>query len=173
MNNGTAKQNRVACVETIDWIHVITCKSLDAALIGSDSWNKLRKMMEKWVILKDIWIAIENGVRRYTVHPKKYDPDNMPPEPPSPFVPTFNAPRNRLNVAFRTQSQIGRGNFIKGRLSRDWITCMDHHFQASGSKIKGQECITKMIMALWEHMDRLWTYRNNRYPENTNQQVAR
>jgi hypothetical protein len=28
-------------------------------------------------------------------------------------------------------------------------------------------------MSLWEHMDRLWTYRNNRYHENTNQQVAR
>jgi hypothetical protein len=28
-------------------------------------------------------------------------------------------------------------------------------------------------MSLWEHMDGLWTYRNNRYHENTNQQVAR
>jgi hypothetical protein len=28
-------------------------------------------------------------------------------------------------------------------------------------------------MSLWEHMDQLWTYRNNRYHENTNQQVAR
>jgi hypothetical protein len=50
---------------------------------------------------------------------------------------------------------------------------MDHHFQSSGSKLTGQECITKLIMALWEHMDRLWTSRNNRYHENTNQQVAR
>jgi hypothetical protein len=30
-----------------------------------------------------------------------------------------------------------------------------------------------MIMSLWEHMDRLWTYCNNRYHKNTNQQVAR
>jgi hypothetical protein len=28
-------------------------------------------------------------------------------------------------------------------------------------------------MALWEHMDRLWMYRKNRYHENTHQQVAR
>jgi hypothetical protein len=28
-------------------------------------------------------------------------------------------------------------------------------------------------MPLWEHTDRLWTCRKNRYHENTNQQVAR
>jgi hypothetical protein len=50
---------------------------------------------------------------------------------------------------------------------------MDHHFQSSGSKLAGQECITKLIMSLWEHMDHLCMYRNNRYHENTNQQVAR
>jgi hypothetical protein len=50
---------------------------------------------------------------------------------------------------------------------------MDHHFQSNGSKLTGQECITKLIMSLWEHMDRLWKYRNNRYHKNTHQQVAR
>jgi hypothetical protein len=155
-----------------EWRHVITCKSLDAELIRADSWIKLRKMMKKWGMSKDVLIAIENGVHHYTVNPKKRDPDNMPPEPPPPFGPTFNAPRNRLKVAFRAQSQIGWDNFLQGRLSRDWITCMDHHFQSSGRKLTGQECITKLIMGLWEHMDRLWTYRNNRYHENTNQQVA-
>jgi hypothetical protein len=28
-------------------------------------------------------------------------------------------------------------------------------------------------MGLWEHMDRIWTYFNNRYDENTNEKVAR
>jgi hypothetical protein len=50
---------------------------------------------------------------------------------------------------------------------------MDHHFQTNGSKLTGQECITKLILGLWEHMDRIWTYRNNIYYENTNQQVVR
>jgi predicted nucleic acid-binding Zn-ribbon protein len=50
---------------------------------------------------------------------------------------------------------------------------MDHHFQSNESKLTGQECITKLIMELWEHMDRLWMYRNNRYHENANQQVLR
>jgi hypothetical protein len=161
------------CGDNEDLRHVIICKSLDAELIRADSWSKLRKMMEKWGMSKDMWIAIDNGVRHYTVHPKKHDPDNMPPEPLSPFGPTFNSPRNRLKVAFRAQSQIGWYNFIKGRLSRDLITCMDHHFQSSGSKLTGQESITKLSMALWEHMDSLWTYRNNRYHDDTKQQVAR
>jgi hypothetical protein len=105
-------------------------------------------MMEKWGMSKDMWIAIENGVSHYTVNPNEHDPDNMPPEPPPPFGPMFNAPRNRLKVAFRAQSQIGWDNFLKRRLSRDWITCMDHHFQSSGSKLTGKECITKLIMGL-------------------------
>jgi hypothetical protein len=86
---------------------------------------------------------------------KKREHDNMPTEPSPPFGPTFCAPRNRLKVAFRAQSRIGWDNFLKGRLSQYWISCMDHHFQSNGSKLTGQECITKLIMSLLEHMDRL------------------
>jgi hypothetical protein len=50
---------------------------------------------------------------------------------------------------------------------------MDHHFESTGSKLTGQECITKLIMSLWEHMEILSKYRNDRYHENTNQQFAR
>jgi hypothetical protein len=129
--------------------------------------------MDKWSLPSDMWITMENGVRHYTLNPLKRDPDNTPLEPPSLFGTTFHTPRNRLKVAFCAHSQIGWDNFLKGRLSRDWITCMDCHFQTYGSKLTGQECITKLILGLWEHMDRIWTYRNNRYHENTNQQVAR
>jgi hypothetical protein len=94
------------CGDNEDWRHVITCKSLDAELIRADYWSKLRKMIEKWGMSKDMRVAIENGVRHYTVNPKKRDPDNMPPEPPPSFGPNFNAPRNRLKVAFHAQSQI-------------------------------------------------------------------
>jgi hypothetical protein len=120
-----------------------------------------------------MWFTIENGVRHHTMNSKKHEHDNIPTEPSPPFRPTFYAPRNRLKVAFRAQSRIGWENFLKVRLSRDWISCMDHHFQSNRSKLTGQEYITKRIMSLWEHMYRLWTYRNNRYHENTHQQVAR
>jgi hypothetical protein len=135
--------------------------------------EKLRKMMDKWSLSSDMWIAIENGVRHYTLNPLSRDPDNMPSEPPSPFGTTFHTPLNILKVALRPQSQIGCDNFLKGRLSRDWITCMDHRVQANGSKLTGNECINKIIMRLWEYIDCIWTYRNNIYHENTNHQVVR
>jgi hypothetical protein len=162
------------CGDHEDLRHVITCKSLDAELISAYSWSKLRKLMDKWSLSTDMWITTKNGVRHYTLNPLKSDPDNISLEPPSPFGTMFHTPKNKLKVAFRAQSQIiGWENFLKGILSCDWITCMDHHFESNGSKLTGQECITNIIMGLWEHMDRIWTYRNKRYHENTNQQVAR
>jgi hypothetical protein len=107
---------------------------------------------------QDMWLTIENGVRHYTMNPKKREHDNMPAEPSPTFRPTLYAPRNMLKVSFRAQSRIGWDNFLKGRLSRDWITCMDHHFESIGIRLTGQECIIKLIMSLWEHMDRLWMY---------------
>jgi hypothetical protein len=136
------------CGHHEDWRHVITCKSLDAELIITDSWIKLKNQMDKWSLPSDMWIAMENGVRHYTTNPLKRDPENMPTEPSSPFRTTFYTPRNRLKVAFRAQSQIGWDNFLKGRLSRDWITCMDYHFQTNGSTLTQQECITKLILGL-------------------------
>jgi hypothetical protein len=159
------------CGNHEDWRHVLTCKSLDAELIREQSWSKLGKLMDKWSLSYDMWMAMENGVRNYTLNPLKRDPDNMPSEPPSPFGTTFHTPRNRLKVAF-CASQIVWDNFLKGGFTRDWIMCMDHHFQSNGSKITGQKCITKLIMGRWEHTDHIWTYRNNIYHENTNQQVS-
>jgi hypothetical protein len=58
-------------------------------------------------------------------------------------------------------------------MSRDWISCIDHHFQENGSKLTGQECITKFIMGVWDQIERIWTYGNSRYHDNTSQQVSR
>jgi hypothetical protein len=44
---------------------------------------------------------------------------------------------------------------------------------ARASKLIGQECITKLILGLWDHMNRIWTYHNNRYCENINQNGTR
>jgi hypothetical protein len=65
------------------------------------------------------------------------------------------------------------GQLLKERMSRDWIICIDHHFQENGSKLTGHECITKLSMGLWDHMDCIGTHRNNIYHENNNQKVVR
>jgi hypothetical protein len=105
------------CGDNEDLRHVLTCKSLDAELIRADSWSKLRKGMEKWVMSQDMWITIENGVCHYTINPKKREHDNIPTEPSPPFGPMFYAPKNRLKVSFHAKSRIGWDNFLKGRLS--------------------------------------------------------
>jgi hypothetical protein len=128
------------------WRHVCTCKSLESELIRADSWSKLRKLMDTWSLSSDIWITMENVVQHYTLSPLKRDPGNMPPEPPPPFGTTFQTPRNGMKVALRVQSQIGWDNFLKGRLSHIWITCMEHHFQSNGNKLTGQECMAKLII---------------------------
>jgi hypothetical protein len=86
-------------------------------------------MMDKWSISEDMCTSMDNGVRQFTQNPLKCDPVNMPAEPPSPFGTTLYTPRNILKVAFRAESKIGWDNFIKGRMSREWIRCIDHHFQ--------------------------------------------
>jgi hypothetical protein len=108
------------CGHHEDWRHILTCKSLDAEMIRADSWSKLKKQLDKRSLSLDMWIATESGVRHYTMNPLKRDPENMPPEPSSPFGTTCYTPRNRLKVAFRAQSQIGWEKFLKGRLSRDY-----------------------------------------------------
>jgi hypothetical protein len=42
------------CGDNEDWRHVLTCKSLDAELSRADSWNKLRKGVEKWGMSQDM-----------------------------------------------------------------------------------------------------------------------
>jgi hypothetical protein len=104
--------------------------------------------MDKWSLSAYMWAAMDNVVRHYTQNPLNRDPGHMPAEPPYPFGTNFYTPRNRLKVAFCAQSQIGCDNFLKGRMSRYWISCIDHHFKENGSKLTGQECITKLIMGL-------------------------
>jgi hypothetical protein len=67
------------------WRHVRTCKSLDAELIRSYSWSKLRKMMDKWILSADMLISMENGIQPYTLNLLKCDPENMPADPPPPL----------------------------------------------------------------------------------------
>jgi hypothetical protein len=52
------------------------------------------------------------------------------PTPRKPFGVTFNTPRNLPQQACRTQSHIGWENFLKDRISREWLTyvrCNETH----------------------------------------------
>jgi hypothetical protein len=146
---------------------------IDAELIRAYSWSKLKKAMDKWKIPNDVWIAIQKGMQKYMQHPAKREPQDMPHEPPTPFPYTLHSQRNRIKVAFRMQSRIGWENFTKGRLSREWADVMEWHYKNEGLKLIGTECVTKLIMALWDNLHRIWTYQNTRFHEKDNETIAR
>jgi hypothetical protein len=106
-------------------------------------------------------------------HPAKRDPRDMPQEPPTPFPHNFHSQRNRIKVAFIMQSHIGWESFTKGRLSREWVDVMECHYKNEGLKLTGTECVMKLIMALWDNLQRIWTYRNTIFHDKDNETVAR
>jgi hypothetical protein len=156
-----------------DWRHIITCKSLDASLHRTESWTKLKKSMIAWRIPPDFWIAIEKGINHYAKHPLKRDKENMPPERQKPFGTTLYTLRNILQVAFRKQSRVGWEKFLKGRICTEWCTYIKHHLTSSNTKKDYQEWATQLILALWEHMYRVWTFRNTVHHEDNQGWVAR
>jgi hypothetical protein len=124
---GEAKPCCMCNCETEDWRHVITCGSIDASLDRAASWGKLRKSMERWHLPPDFWTTTEKGVNHYTERPHKRTIQSKENEPQKPFGVTFNTPRNLLQQAFRTQSHIGWDNFLKGLISRYWLTYVRHN----------------------------------------------
>jgi hypothetical protein len=62
---------------------------------------------------------------------------------------------NIIKVAFRMQSRIGWEIFTKGRVSREWVDIMERHYKNDGLKLTGTECVTKIIMALWDNLQRI------------------
>jgi hypothetical protein len=122
---------------------------------------------------QDFWTAIEKGVNHYTERPHKRTTQSKENEPQKQFVVTFNTPRNLLQQAFRTQSHIGWDNFLKGRISRDWLTYVRHNEENSNGHGKSQDWYAKFIGGLWEHSKRLWQFRNDIYHEDNEGTIAR
>jgi hypothetical protein len=133
----------------------------------------VKKAMKAWMTPPYFWIAIEKGISHYATHPLKRDKDNMPPEPQKPFGTTFYAPHNILQVAFRKQSHVGWENFLKGIICTEWCTYIKQHLASSNIKREYQEWATKLILALWDHIYRAWTFRNTVHHEDNQGRVAR
>jgi hypothetical protein len=156
-----------------DWRHIITCKSLDASLHRTESWTKVKKAMKAWRIPADFWIAIEKGINHYAAHPLKRHKEGMLPEPQKPFGTTVNTPRNILQVAYRNQSYVGWENFFKGRICTEWSTYFNQNLASGNIKKDYQEWSTKLILALWDHIYRVWMFWNKVHHEDNQGWVAR
>jgi hypothetical protein len=144
----------------------MTCRSLDASLHRADSWENVKKDMAIWQLPNDFWTAVQKGLQFYIDHPLrrvKEDPYNPTPQPVSPFPHGFNQPRNLLKQAYRVQSNIGWDNFTKGRITRHKQNYINHHLQNKNIKLPKDEWAATLIIALWEHLRRVWKFRNGVY----------
>jgi hypothetical protein len=170
---GEAKPCCMCNCETEEWRHVLTCGSIDTSLHRAASWGKLRKSMERWHLPQDFWTTIEKGINHYTERPHKRTIQSKENEPQKPFGVTFYTPGNLLQQAFRTQSHIDWDNFLKGRISRDWLTYVRHKDEHSNGHGKSKYWSAKFIGGLWEHLKRLWQFRNDIYHQDNEGMIAR
>jgi hypothetical protein len=145
-----------------DWIHVLTCPSIEASMNQDESWAKA---MKHWKLPNDFWTANEKGVRGYTRNPQDGAIN-------TPFPPTYDDKRNHLKLAFREHNKIGWDNLLKGQTSRQWIEYMKQHIEHENIKLQAKEWAPKIILALWDHMLRLWQYRNDALHEDDSKRVA-
>jgi hypothetical protein len=153
-----------------DWRHVVLCRALDADLNRAESWEKVKKAMTIWKLLPDFWTAVQKGVQFYIDNPHKHylQEENEPPTPqaPAPFQPTLNNARNLLRQAYRAQSAVGWENFMKGRIFRQWETHIAFHIRQKQICLTSKEWGAKLIIALWDHLHQIWTFRNGVLHEN-------
>jgi hypothetical protein len=132
--------------------------------------------MSIWKLPNDFWTAIQKGLQLFIDHPLqrvREDPQNPTPKPATPFPHGFNQPRNLLKQAYRAQSNIGWDNLTKGRITRHWQNYINHHLQNKGIKLPKDEWAAKLIIALWEHLQRVWNFCNGVYHADNNGQIAR
>jgi uncharacterized protein with von Willebrand factor type A (vWA) domain len=57
-------------------------------------------------------------------------------------------------------------------MGKQWIEYIKQHIQNENIKLKAYEWAPKMIQALWDHMPRLWQYRNDALHKNDMKKVA-
>jgi hypothetical protein len=160
-----------------DWRHVISCRALDADLNRDDSWEKVKKATTIRKLPPDFWTAVQKGMQFYIDNPnkRKLQEENEPPAPqaPAPFQPTLNNARNLLRQAYQAQSAVGWEKFMKGRIFRQWETYIAFHIRQKQIGLPAKEWAAKLIIALWDHLHRIWTFRNGVLHENKQGHIAR
>jgi hypothetical protein len=149
-----------------DWRHVISCRALDADLNRADSWEQVKKAMTIWKLPPDFWTATQKGIQFYIYSPDNPDKRKMQdedeptiPHTPAPFQPTLNNARNLLRQAYRAQSAVGWENFMKGWIGQ-WETHITSHIRQNQIGLLAKEWVAKLIITLWDHLHRIWTFRN-------------
>jgi hypothetical protein len=94
------------------------------------------------------------------------------PQPAASFIPRLNSAINLLRQAYRSQSEIGWENFVKGRNFQQWDRYIKNHMRHNGMKLNKRKWPVKLIIALWVHLLWIWTFRNIVIHANDNEQTS-
>jgi hypothetical protein len=148
-----------------DWIHILTCPSIEACMNREESQVKARKTMKHWKLPNYFWTALEKGVHGFARHSVGGAID-------TPFPPIYDNRPNHLKLAFREQDGICWDNLLKGRMGKKWKEYVKKHLKHEHIKLQAKEWAPRKILALWDHMLRLWQYRNNALHEDDSTRVA-
>jgi hypothetical protein len=122
---------------------------------------------------------VQKGIQFYIDNPnkQKLQEENEPPTPqapaPAPLQPTINNARNLLCQAYQAQSAVGWENFMKGWIVIQWETYIAFHIRKKQIGLPEKEWAAKLIIALWDHLHRIWTFRNGVLHENNQGCIAR
>jgi hypothetical protein len=57
-------------------------------------------------------------------------------------------------------------------MGKQWIENVKQHIEHENIKLQAKEWAPKMILALWDHMLRLWKYQKDALHEDHSKQVA-
>jgi hypothetical protein len=131
--------------------------------------------MAIWKLPNYFWTTVQKDLKFYIDHPLRRvneDPRNPTPQPVSSFPHGFNQPHNLLKQAYRAQSNIGWDNFTKGRITRHWQNYINQHLQNKNINLPKEELAATLIIALWDHLQRVWNFRHGVYHSENRGRIA-
>jgi hypothetical protein len=114
-----------------DWIHILTCPSIEAFMNREESWVKARETMKHWRLPNDIWTALDKCVHGFTRRPAGGAIE-------TPFPPAYGNRRNHLKLAFREKDKISWDKLLKGRMGKQWIEYVKKHLKHKKIKLQAK-----------------------------------
>ena len=135
-------------------MHIYQCRSPDVRKLLQRGLDELEDKLRLRHMPSAMWAAIREGVTAFC----------------SAATTTPELAEGRFTAAFLSQSRIGWGNFLKGRVSKEWGNIMGNIYMSTPSHRlheSRRRFVTTMIECLWDLYDTLWKHRCERLHDNT------
>ena len=124
--------------------HVLSCPSLGARATWHEGLDALDVWMTKVDTDPDLQSALMSRLRAW----------------PRPPMEAFETPPSSIRQALYDQDKLGWYNFLLGRISLQFSSAQDEHYQAIDSQRTGQSWTTQLITELYKITWSMWEHRN-------------